>query len=83
MKTKAEKRFRELNTPTYVCFSCVSMLLFLVARLQDCVEAVCNKCAQSSGPKEIYHKWEGRKSAQGKEEDGRNGGERGAEWEKT
>lgn len=66
-----------------VCFMCVNAVVLLVAQLQDCVEAVCNKCAQLSGPKEIYHKWEGRKSAQGKEKDGTNGGERGTEWEKT
>lgn len=63
-----------------MCARCAVVLL--VARLQDCVEAVCNKCAQASGPKKIYHKQEGRQSAQGKEEDGANGGERGAEWEK-
>lgn len=57
-------------------------VVLLVARLQDCVEAVCNKCAQASGPKKIYHKQEGRQSAQGKEEDGESGGERGLEWEK-
>lgn len=50
-------------------------VVLLVARLQDCVEAVCNKCAQASGPKKIYHKQEGRQSAQGKEEDGASGGE--------
>lgn len=33
------------------------------------------------GPKKIYHKQEGRQSAQGKEEDGARGGESGAEWE--
>ncbi len=63
-----------------VCVRCAVVLL--VARLQDCVEAVCNKCAQASGPKEIYHKQEGRQSAQGKEEDEASGGKRGAEWEK-
>lgn len=63
-----------------VCVRCAVVLL--VARLPDCVEAVCNKCAQASGPKKIYHKQEGRQSAQGKEEDGASGGEWGAEWEK-
>lgn len=49
-------------------------VVFLVAQLQDCVEAVCNKCAQASGPRKIYNKQEGRQSAQGKEEDGANYG---------
>lgn len=57
-------------------------VVLLVARLQDCVEAVCNKCAQASGPKKIYHKQEGRQSARGEEEDGASGGESRAEWEK-
>lgn len=50
-----------------VCERCGVVLL--VARLQDCVKAVCNKCAQASGPKKIYHKQEGRQ----KEEDGPRG----------
>ena len=65
-----------------VSASAHSAVVLLVARLQDCVEAVCNKCAQASGPKKIYHKQEGRQRAQGKEEDGVNWGEREAEWEK-
>lgn len=70
--------------PVFECVcACVRhAVVLLVAPLQDCVEAVCNKCARASGPKKIYHKQEGRKSAQGKEEDGESGGERGAEWEK-
>lgn len=56
--------------------------VLLVARLQDCVEAVCNKCAQASGPKEIYHKQEGRECTGEGEEDRANGGERGTQWEK-
>lgn len=67
-----------LTVSLCVCFAVV----LLVARLQDCVEAVYNKCAQANGPKKIYHKQEGRQSAQGKEEDGASGGERGVEWEK-
>lgn len=70
---------RECNhTLTHVCncaAECVRVcalcaVVLLVARLQDCVEAVCNKCARVSGPKKIYHKQEGRQSAEGKEEDG-------------
>lgn len=37
-----------------------------VARLQDCVRAVCNKYARASGPEKIYHKQEGRQSAHGR-----------------
>lgn len=64
----------------HVCVCCAVMLL--VALLQDCVEAVCNKCARASGPRKIYHKQEGRQSAQGKEECGESGGECRAEWKK-
>lgn len=62
-----------------VCARCAVVLL--VALLQDCVEALCNKCARASGPTKIYHKQEGRQSAQGKEGDGESWAERGAEWE--
>lgn len=37
----------------------------LVAQLQDCVRAACNKYARASGPEKIYHKQEGRQSARG------------------
>lgn len=70
-----------MQSHAHTCVSVCAAVL-LVAQLQDCVEAVCNKCAQASGPKKIYHKQEGRQSAQGKEEDGARGGESGAEWEK-
>lgn len=69
----------KIQTHSHTCVhfsvsaSARSAVVLLVARLQDCVEAVCNKCAQASGPKKIYHKQEGRQSAQGKEEDGANG----------
>lgn len=56
-----------MKTHAYTCVRlCVwvcacSAVVLLVARLQDCVESVCNKCAQASGPRKIYHKQEGRK----------------------
>lgn len=75
------KLHQSMQSHAHTCVSVCAAVL-LVAQLQDCVEAVCNKCAQASGPKKIYHKQEGRQSAQGKEEDGARGGESGAEWEK-
>lgn len=39
-----------------------------MAQLQDCVKAVCNKCAQARRSEEIYHKDGGRGTAQCKEE---------------
>lgn len=50
-----------------------------VARLQDCVRAVCNKYARASGPEKIYHKQEGRQSAHGRKrmEKGVRGGREG------
>lgn len=79
--TQAVNASEYANTRPHVCapvlVSVHCSVVLLVAPLQDCVEAVCNKCAQASGPRKIYHKQEGRQSAQGKEEDGASGAERG------
>lgn len=65
----------------HMCAHVCSAAALLVAQLQDCVEAVCNKCAQASGPKNISQTG-GEGECTGKEEDGARGGESRAEWEK-